>query len=57
MHWENTGSNRDYFECNDVFLHTSSHDALIVGGCVGVGFLLYGFYKTDSEIEKKFLES
>ena len=38
-------------------LHTSSQDALIVGGCVGVGFLLYGFYKTDSEIEKKFLES
>ena len=37
--------------------HTSSKDALIVGGCVGVGFLLYGFYKTDSEIEKKFMES
>lgn len=30
---------------------------LIVGGCVGVGFLLFGFYKTDSEIEKKFMES
>jgi len=31
--------------------------ALIAGSCVGVGFLLFGFYKTDSEIEKKFMES
>ena len=37
--------------------HISSQNALIVGGCVGVGFLLFGFYKTDSEIEKKFMES
>ena len=37
--------------------HISSQNALIVGGCVGVGFLLFGFYKTDSEIEKKFIES
>lgn len=32
--------------------HASIHSALIVGGCVGVGFLFFGFYKTDSEIEK-----
>ena len=37
--------------------HTSSQVALTVGGCVGVGFLLFGFYKTDSEIEKKFIEN
>ena len=36
--------------------HTSSQVALTVGGCVGVGFLLFGFYKTDSEIEK-FIEN
>ena len=37
--------------------HVSSHSTLILGGCVGVGFLFFGFYKTDSEIEKKFMES
>ena len=37
--------------------HISSQVALIVGGCVGAGFLLFGFYKTDSEIEKKFMDS
>lgn len=37
--------------------HTSSQVALSVGGCVGVGFLLFGFYKTDSVIEKKFMNS
>ena len=37
--------------------HTSRQVALTVGGCVGVGFLLFGFYKTDSEIEKKFIEN
>ena len=26
-----------------------------VGGIVGWGFLFLGFYKTDSEIEKKFM--
>ena len=31
--------------------------SLTVGGCVGFGFLLLGFYQTDSEIEKKFMES
>ena len=36
--------------------HTSSQVALTGGGCVGVGFLLFGFYKTDSEI-KKFIEN
>ena len=36
---------------------TSSQVALIIGGCVGVGFLLFGFYKTDSQIEKNFKES
>lgn len=38
-------------------LHMPIHIALIVGGCVGFGFMFYGFFKTDSEIEKKFLES
>lgn len=38
-------------------LHVSIHIALIVGGCVGFCFMFYGFYKTDSEIEKKFLEN
>ena len=37
--------------------NTSIQAALIVGGCVGFGFLLLAFYKTDSEIEKKFMES
>ena len=37
-----------------LLLNISSHNALIVGGCVGVGFLVFGFYKTDSEIEKKY---
>jgi len=37
-------------------LHTSSQTALNVGVCVGISFLLFAFYKTDSEIEKKFIE-
>ena len=37
-------------------LHISISAALIVGICVGVGFLLFGFYKTDAEIERKFTE-
>lgn len=37
--------------------HASSQVALTVGVCVGAGFLLFGFYKTDSEIEKKFIEN
>lgn len=37
--------------------HTSIQVALIIGGCVGFGFLLFAFYQTDSEIEKKFMES
>ncbi|MCM1217412.1 MAG: SdpI family protein [Lachnospiraceae bacterium] len=37
-------------------LHVSSQEALIAGGCVGVGFLLFGFYRTDSEVKKKFAE-
>ena len=36
------------------FVHTSIHVALGVGYCLGFGFLFFGFYKTDSEIEKKF---
>jgi len=35
-----------------LLVRASYQAALIVGGCVGVGFLLFGFYKTDSEIEK-----
>lgn len=38
-------------------LHVSIHNALIFGSCVGFGFMFYGFYKTDSEIEKKFMKS
>lgn len=38
-------------------LHTPIDSALIVGVCVGFGFMFYGFFKTDSEIEKKYLES
>ena len=34
--------------------HTSYQLALTVGGCLGVVFLLFGFYKTDMEIEKRF---
>lgn len=37
-------------------LHISVYTTLIVGICVEVGFLFLGFYKTDSEIEKKFTE-
>ena len=33
-------------------IHISSSGILIVGACVGAGFLFLGFYKTDSEIEK-----
>lgn len=32
--------------------HVSSDITLVIGSCVGVGFLLFAFYKTDSEIEK-----
>ena len=38
-------------------LHTSIQAAVNVGICVGAGVLLYGFFKTDSEIQKKFSES
>lgn len=38
------------------FFHVPIHAALSVGGFAGLGFLLLGFYKTDSEIEKKFIE-
>ena len=37
-----------------ILLHISVYTTLIAGICVGVGFLFLGFYKTDSEIEKKF---
>lgn len=37
-------------------LHISVDITLIAGSCVGFGFLFLGFYKTDSEIEKKFAE-
>lgn len=40
-----------------LLVRASYQVALIAGGCVGVGFLLFGFYKTDSEIEKKFIEN
>lgn len=40
-----------------LLVHASYQAALIAGGCAGVGFLFFGFYKTDSEIEKKFMES
>lgn len=32
--------------------HASTDIALIIGSCVGVVFLLFAFYETDSEIEK-----
>lgn len=35
-------------------LHVPVHAALSAGGFIGLGFLFLGFYKTDSEIEKKF---
>lgn len=38
-------------------LHTSIQVAVNVGTCVGAGVLLYGFFKTESEIRKKFSES
>ena len=34
-------------------LHIPIDATLIVGTCVGLGFLLLGFYKTDAEIEEK----
>ena len=37
--------------------HTSTQVALTVGACIGFGFLFLGFYKTDAEIKKKFMES
>lgn len=36
-----------------LFLHIPMDTALVVGNCVGFGFLLWGFYKTDAEIEVK----
>lgn len=38
-------------------LHTSIWVAVNVGICVGAGVLIYGFFKTESEIRKKFSES
>lgn len=35
-------------------LHISVDSALILGVCMGVAFLLCGFYKTEQEIKKKF---
>ena len=32
--------------------HASIDFAITVGTCIGIGFLIFGFYKTDSEIEK-----
>lgn len=40
-----------------LFVHVSGQAALIVGGCVGVGFLIFGFYRTDSEINRKFAKT
>lgn len=40
-----------------LFFQISVQTALNVGVCVGISFLLIAFYKTDSEIEKKFNES
>ena len=40
-----------------LLVRVSYQTALIVGCCVGVSFLFFGFYKTDSEIEKKFMEN
>lgn len=37
-------------------LHISAYTIIIVGICVGVGFLVLGFYKTDLEIKKRFTE-
>ena len=35
--------------------HILIHEILCVGVFLGMGFLFWGFYKTDSEIEKKFM--
>jgi len=35
--------------------HSSIHEILCVGVFLGMGFLFWGFYKTDLEIEKKFM--
>lgn len=37
-----------------LIVHASAGVAVGIGCCVGAGFLFYGFYKTESEIEKKF---
>lgn len=37
-----------------LLLQISVGAALVAGAGVGVGFLLFGFYKTDTEIERKF---
>jgi hypothetical protein len=37
-------------------LQISVYAALIVGNCVGFGFLFFAFYKTDADIAKKFEE-
>ncbi len=36
--------------------HAPIHIVINIGSFVGFGFLFLGFYKTDSEIEKKFKE-
>ena len=38
------------------FLQVPIYTALCIGSLVGIGFLFFGFYKTDLEIEKKFAE-
>lgn len=35
-------------------LQVSVSNALILGTCMGIAFLLYGFYKTEKEVNKKF---
>lgn len=34
-------------------LQVSVSNALILGTCMGIAFLLYGFYKTEQEVNKK----
>lgn len=33
-------------------MHVKIDTAITIGTCVGFGFLLLGFYKTDAEIEE-----
>lgn len=37
-----------------LLFHASSQVALMIGECLGIGFLFFGFYITDSKVEKKF---